>query len=929
MNILHTKLLGRLILLFLALLAYTCTAYAEVPVPTAFSIAFFYDANPPLDDLKAFDVAVVDPDHSTISPKEYNTASHSKLFAYVSVGEVEPNRSYYKKIEPTWLIADNSGWGTKVADLSNPAWRDFFLDQVVEPLWKAGYRGFFLDTLDSYHLVKDKSRIPQLADGLVAIVRGIKARHPDAQLILNRGFDVFEKVKDVTFAVAAESLFQNFDPATGSYGIVKEQDRSWLLERLNTVKKNGLPVISIEYVDPSERELARATADKIKASGFIPWVTDKSLGSLGVGAIELQPSTILGVYEHTDSSTPPDPVYDPLHRYAAMPLEYLGYRIEYHDISKPLPTGILTGRYAGVVVWPASGGSNSNSGYREWIEKVLKEKLPLVFLDGFGTSSDRSWLQTLGLYSKKETGLSGKISVVKKDEMIGFEQPPAKAAGRIQLLDAVNGKVLLRVKDEKGSESDLAAIMPWGGYALAPDVIAYSLNNQTAWIVDPFKFFSEALRLSTNRPVPDVTSENGVRLLLTHIDGDGFENMAEWPGGRLTAVELREKVLERYRLPTSLSLIAGVLSPKGLYPKRSAEFENEARHLWALPSVEAASHSFSHPFNWYNAIKSENEFGYNLSIPGYSFSLNGEIQESISYLNSLLPPQKKVALFHWTGNCVPTAEALSEVYRAGVGNINGGETIISNTKPSLTAVSPMGIVKGGWLQVFAPNQNENLYTNNWTGPFYGYRRVLETFRLTDSPRRLKPVNIYYHMYAASKTASLKALQEAYDWALKQQLFPVYTSSYVARVQDFFRTTVARKNDGWLIRNSGELRQVRVPLTAGYPDLDASRGVLGFSDFNDQRYIHLAPGGDSFLKLTGTAPNRPFTEAVAARINTFQASGNNIQLTVTADADGYLRFGNASGCSIVLDGISKPTKTEGTVLSISIPTGKHGLELVCK
>lgn len=928
MNKFIIKTLIRLFLLVLLVSLFPQPVRAVTPAPAAFSIAFFYAANPPLNELKAFDVVVVDPDHLAAFPKEHQN-SYSKLFAYLSVGEADPNRTLFKKLDPAWLVAENANWGTKVIDLSNPACRDFFLNQVVEPLWIAGYRGFFLDTLDSYQLVKDKALIAPLAKGLVTVIREIKLRHPEAQLILNRGFEIIEQVKDVTFAVAAESLFQNFDPATGTYGTVKEQDRVWLLNKLEMVKKSGLPVIAIDYVQPSERELARTTAAKIKELGFIPWVADKGLASLGVGSIEVQPGTILGVYEHTDSATPTDPVYDLLQLYAAMPLEYLGYRIEYHNIAKPLPDGILAGRYAGVVVWPASGGSASDKGYRKWIGNVLDQKLPLVFLEGFGVQPDREWLSMLGLKWKSGPGLSGRISVVKKDAMIGFEQQPPEAAESIPLLDASSGKVLLRVRGTKGDESDLAAITAWGGYALAPAVKAHELNDQTAWIIDPFRFFSEALRLPRNRPIPDVTSENGVRLLMAHIDGDGFESMAEWPGGRLAATELREKILKRYRLPTSLSLIAGILSPKGLYPKRSAEFENEAKLLWALPNVEAASHSFSHPFNWYRAEQSEDAFGYNLSIPGYKFSLKGEIQESINYLNSLLPPQKKVTMFHWTGNCVPTSEAILETYRAGVGNINGGDTIITNTRSSLTAVAPMGIVKDGWLQVFAPNQNENVYTNNWSGPFYGYRRVIETFRLTDAPRRLKPVDLYYHIYAVSKLASLKALQEAYDWAIKQQLFPVYPSSYAARVQDFFSTTVASRDNGWLIRNSGDLKQIRIPLKAGYPDLESSSGVLGFSDFNDQRYIHLAPGGNSFLKFTDTAPKRPYLEAAAASIKTFQTIGKNIRMTVTAEADGYLRFNNASGCSIVLDSAPQTSKVEGNLLSILIPSGTHGLELVCK
>lgn len=916
------------IFFLMLMLVFSQQVAAEVPAPKTFTIAFFYAANPPLDELKAFDIAVVDPHNAGVSPASHQTP-HSKLFAYVSAGEANPSHQFFKKIDPAWLIGNNSSWGTHLVDSTNPAWRDFFLNQVVEPLWTAGYRGFFLDTLDSYQLVKDKARIPLMADGLVEVIRGIKQRHPEAQLILNRGFEILDRVKDVTFAVAAESLFQNFDPSTGTYGLVKEQDRLWLLDRLNEVKKSGLPVIAIDYVKPAERELARATASKIKKLGFIPWVADRELASLGVGAIEVLPGTILGVYEHTDATPPTDPVYDLLHRSAAMPLEYLGYRIEYHNIAKQLPEGILAGRYAGVVVWPASGGSVVHKDYRKWVEKVLNEKVPLVFMDSFGVEPDREWLQMLGLPWKSGPALRGKIQVVDKDAMIGFEQPLPEAAEKTPLLNAQAGKSLLRVRGAKDVESDLAAITPWGGYALAPAVKAHELNNQTAWVINPFLFFSQALRLPTDRPIPDVTSENGARLLLIHIDGDGFDSMAEWRGGRLAATELREQILKRYKLPTSLALIAGIISPKGLYPQRSAEFENEARQLFALPHVEAASHSFSHPFNWYRALNSEDAFGYNLSIPGYSFSLNGEIQDSISYLNSLLPPQKKVTLFHWTGNCLPTSEAIRETYLAGVGNINGGETVISNSRPSLSAVGPMGIAKEGWLQVFAPNQNENIYTNNWTGPFYGYRRVIETFQLTDKPRRLKPVNIYYHIYAVTKPASLKALQEAYDWALTQQLFPVRTSTYVARVQDFFRTTIARTEDGWLIRNNGDLRQIRVPQQAGYPDLETGRGLLGFSDYNDQRYIHLAAGGESLLKLTRTAPGRPFLLTAAATINSLRKTANNIALSVTTEADGYLRFGNADGCRIVSDTAQKDPKDSGSTLSILIPAGSHELELVCK
>ena len=112
------------------------------------NIALFYGANPPLAELRAFDVAVVDPDSATINPTIYNTHNH-----YASVGEVHPNKPYFQAIPKAWLKGTNSAWASRVIDQSAPEWPVFFSDNVIAPLWAKGYRGFFLDTLDSYQLI--------------------------------------------------------------------------------------------------------------------------------------------------------------------------------------------------------------------------------------------------------------------------------------------------------------------------------------------------------------------------------------------------------------------------------------------------------------------------------------------------------------------------------------------------------------------------------------------------------------------------------------------------------------------------------------------------------------------------------------------------------------------------------------------------------
>jgi polysaccharide biosynthesis protein PelA len=890
------------------------------------SVALFYASSPPVNELKAFDVVVVDPDGG-LTPARYGTGP-SQLFAYVSVGEAERDRPYFKQFEASWLIGENKAWKSKVVDVSNPAWQKFFLDQVIEPLWQAGYRGFFLDTMDSYQLAATKENLPQMEAGLAATVRSIRERHPEARLILNRGFEIFERVKDITFAVAAESLYQNFSPASGKYGVVPDSDREWLLSHLNEVKKSGVPVIAIDYVQPGKRELARQTAEKIKELGFTPWVTDKDLSSLGIGKVEVLPRVVLGLYDGAEGKG--DAFFTNLQRYIVMPLNYMGYTVEMHDLTKSLPDGVLEGRYAGVVIWSYSDSSGESKNLKDWVKRRIDEGVPLVFLERFGIPLDSNLQRLLGLEIVPGARAVSPVRIVLKDSRFGFEQQPLPNSDTFVPLKLKKGSTLLSLASKNGLTSDVAAITPWGGYIYGPYVISQLLDDKTAWIVDPFRFFKDALRLP-DMPVPDTTTENGVRLLLSHVDGDGFESKGEWPGARLAAEELRTNILEKYHLPTTISVITSIISPNGLYPDKSAHLEKIARSIFALSNVEGASHSFSHPFRWKSdqiESGSEVEAMHGLKVKDYDFNLEAEINGSLNYINEkLMPPGKKARMFLWTGNCVPGEDAVSLSYKAGVLNINGGDTVITNSNRTLTDVAPLGIARGDWFQVFAPNQNENVYTSLWTEKFYGYRRVLETFDLTNLPRRLKPVNIYYHYYSATKEASLKALKQVHDWASGQRLFGIYTSDYAEKVLDFNRTVIARDGQGWLVRNSGKLRELRLPSNLGYPDLENSFNLAGFNDHGESRYLHLKSGGEARVNLHDSAPVSPYLKSAGGYLDLMERYGQNLKLSFTSHTPFTVVLGNTSGCRFA-NGIKPSGKSSANELTVDLTEGKHALAIHC-
>ena len=892
-------------LLCVALLMAACSAAAAGP-----GIALYYGKEPPLDELAAFDIAVVEPAHVP-DPRPHNTA-RSSLFAYVSVGEVHPSRSYAHEIPQAWKIGENATWGSILIDQSQPQWPVFFRERVIKPLWDAGYRGFFLDTLDSYQLAakSDAGRARQEA-GLAALITEVKRAYPEARLIFNRGFEILPQTHQHAFAVAAESLFRGWDHSKKSYREVPEADRRWLLAQLGRAKDEyKLPVLAIDYVAPGERALARATAEKIAALGFIPWVSNPELDMLGVGSIEVMPRKVLML--HDEPRGEPGLIFNAIHRYAAMPLNYLGYTPEYVNVlSETLPGHPLAGRYAGIVTWFAADDLKQGKQVAEFMRLGIEQGVKIVMLGNPGFRNADWMKQILGLKRGEAGGPGSRLSVELQAQGIGFEAPPFLDRGAFFPLEAAGGTPLLRLKNERGERMDAIATTPWGGYALPP----YSLyllpgGKGERWVIEPIDFLRRALALPT-MPVPDVTTENGRRLMLVHVDGDGFASRAEMPGTPFAGEMMLRELLERYRVPSTVSIIQGELAANGLNPQLSPALETIARRAFALPHVEIASHTFSHPFRWRKLEGEVAAANYSLSIPNYQFDIAAEVAGSIDYINRrLAPPGKRARVLLWTGDCNPGEDSIAQTAAAGVGNMNGGDTWITKADPSLTRVSPIGIPKGLQFQVYAPNQNENVYTNLWTGPYYGYERAIETFELTDKPYRLKPIDVYYHTYAASKRASLSALHKVYAWALAQPVFNLYASEYIAKVQDFNRVVVARAGDRYLVRGAGALRELRLPAAAGFPKLEGSSGVAGYSSHNDQHYVHMSDAEAEFT-LVNAAPRLPYLADANGRIEGFSRRGGTMSFTLDAHTPLSFALGNATGCELRSgDKLLAPKRSEG-------------------
>jgi len=791
---------------------------------------------------------------------------------------------------------------------------------------------------------------PWSASSVAALAHELRASWPAAPIYLEGNLEMAAGARAELSGVVVGPLFAEWRSTTRQYlavspAVREPQVAAWQ----KFARASGLPVIDVEAVPPStSRAEARQLAGRIDALGFLPWVAPGGRARLGMGAVEPVPRRVLVV---VDGAEEPYLPYTLAHRLLAVPLEYLGFAVDYLDVRAGGfdPTTPVSERYAGIVTWFTDEEMPSPDSYERWLLHQIDAGVRVALLGHLGFAPSAGFLRRLGVTSAAHPPKSP-LRIATVDRSIGFEAQPV-ARGRDLAAYVVPSTLTrhLQLEDADGQRFSPVFEGDWGGMALDPYLTESGFEGRQRWMIDPFRFLASALALP-DMPVPDPTTENGRRLLEIHVDGDGFVSLAELPGHPLAGEVIRRDFLAPYHLPTTVSIIEGEIGPQGLYPAQAPRLEAVARAIFALPEVEIASHTFSHPFDWLRAQGDspspgqpqddvDSVDGDRLDIPGYQYSVAREVDGSVRYINEhLAPAGKTTRVFLWSGNALPPEDAIARVDALGLANLNGDNAEQPGAALSLAGVPSFVRPVGARVQIYAPAQNENVYTNLWHGPFYGFRRVIDYFRFTDLPRRLKPIGIYYHFYSGTKEASVKALHEVYDWAVAENAFPVWTSEYAARVRGFEQATLARRLDGaWLLRDFGALRTVRLPISLGWPDLARSPDVVGVRDLPQGRYIGLgaedstsspsspspsgspsssplasrspspsssshpsppslpssSPSGTRLLSLSGTVPTLPFVEAANAPVASWRRAGNELWFGLSGHVPVDVTIG---GCS---------------------------------
>lgn len=570
--------------------------------------------------------------------------------------------------------------------------------------------------------------------------------------------------------------------------------------------------------------------------------------------------------------------------YWEFPLNYLGFDAVYRKMTRGFPDPASLSRYRAVFLQIDRNPLPDSLAFWHFVSGLLDHRIPFAILEDFperkksdpnfeaaGSFRDRVLLR-MGL--KKEgvwdTNPFDLDYGHRDPSLMGFEYPlpltPIAFRPLVSLSPA--NRIFLGVKSREfrneGLESPYGMVAPWGGMVFDPFMIRWpSLDAEhTLWFVNPFRFLETILHIR-DLPRMDLTTLNGERIFYSQVDGDAFETLSHYKRRRMSSEVLYREIFKPTPLPFTVSVITSQIDPR---VQGSAGRVFWARKIFALPNVEASSHTFSHPFYWVPTKEQKDEGPIHIEIPHYHLNFRTEIRGSIDYIDRhLLPPGKKVRVLQWSGDTRPGADALKELAGTGVLNLNGSDTRFDDNAPSYTFVFPYFRRVGPYIQYFNSDVNDYILTNDWKGPYYGYLNVTKTFLRTDRPRRVDPIDVYFHFYAGQRESALNALRQVLAWVARQPIAPLYSSEFVEVEKGYIGSRVDMKRRpgqgaGAIYRVSNYGRDTTVRFDHAdslYPDLTLSRGVIGYRHRGGSLYLYLATGRPSArLVLSRNPPKTP-------------------------------------------------------------------------
>ena len=198
--------------------------------------------------VKGYKYVIVESKHYFPSNIRVLKSQNDKVFAYISLGEVNKNAPHYNELKASTL-GKNKIWNSYYLDLQSEKTIETLM-LIIDETFAKGYDGLFLDNFDNFTIhgpQKDQK------DEIIRLMKMIKEKYPKKMFIQNAGLDLVPDTYKYVDAVAIESVASDYSFKQKKYGLKSKTKFDAYISRINAISKTyNIPLILIEYADSNQ-----------------------------------------------------------------------------------------------------------------------------------------------------------------------------------------------------------------------------------------------------------------------------------------------------------------------------------------------------------------------------------------------------------------------------------------------------------------------------------------------------------------------------------------------------------------------------------------------------------------------------------------------------------------------------------------------------
>lgn len=218
------------------------------------------------ESILGYKYVILEDKHNSKSDIAIIKSNNKKVFAYISLGEVNKYTDHYEELKSSSL-GKNEIWNSYYLNLKSDKTITVLLD-IISNLFNKGYDGLFLDNIDNFSTFGNQK---DQKDDLISLLQKIKSAHSNKEFMQNAGIDLVPETFKFIHSIAIESVASDYLFKNNTYNLRNLNEYNERIQSLKTINKTyNIPIILIEYADTQKLyDKIRARIDTTNFDSFI------------------------------------------------------------------------------------------------------------------------------------------------------------------------------------------------------------------------------------------------------------------------------------------------------------------------------------------------------------------------------------------------------------------------------------------------------------------------------------------------------------------------------------------------------------------------------------------------------------------------------------------------------------------------------------